>query len=132
MTSEPLTSIRTLVERLNQAWLAGRYDELEPLFHPTAVLVGPGFTGRVEGRAACVQSYRDFGAAAKVEAFEIGDLMIEAWGAAAVVSCPFAITYQLNDVRYEERGRDLLVLVNEDGAWRIAWRTLIVESTARA
>ena len=67
-----------------------------------------------------------------MEAFEIGDLVIEEWGATAVVSCPFAINYQLNDVRYEERGRDLLVLVNEDGAWRIAWRTLLVESTARA
>jgi len=131
MSSAPLQSVRALIERLNDAWLAGRYDELEPLFHPAVVVVGSGFAGRVEGRAACIQSYCDFGAAARVEAFEPGDLTIEVWGATALVQYPFAIGYVLGETRYDEKGRELLVLVQEAGEWQVAWRTLVMDAAAQ-
>jgi hypothetical protein len=75
-----------------------------------------------------VKSFRDFGETAKVEAFEIGDFVTEVWGTTAVVNCPFTIKYQLEDVLYEESGRELLVLVNERGRWLVFWRTLIIEN----
>ncbi|MDP9120428.1 MAG: nuclear transport factor 2 family protein [Acidobacteriota bacterium] len=130
MTAEQLDAIRALIERLNAAWLEGRYDDLEPLFHPTAVLVAPGFTGRLQGRAACIQSYRDFGASAGLEGFEPAGLTIDGWDRTAVVSYSFAVVYQLEGARYRESGRDLLVVIEEAGSWRIAWRTLLVETAA--
>jgi hypothetical protein len=125
---EQLDSVRSVVELLTSAWLEGRYDDIERLLHPSAVFVGPGLAGQVErGTVVSGKGYRDVSAAAKVEGFKLGEPGIEVWGKTAVVNCPFTIKYLLEDVLYEESGRDLLVLVNQRDTWLVVWRTMIVD-----
>jgi hypothetical protein len=40
------------MSRINQVWLHGDITDLEPLMHPDIVMVFPGFSGAVRGRAS--------------------------------------------------------------------------------
>jgi hypothetical protein len=123
--TEPIHKVAELLIRVQ---LEGRHDELERLMHPSAVLVGPGFAGRFEPGTDSLKSYWKFGADAKVESLELGDFTLETRGATtAVVTCPFTVKYRLDDVVYEESGRDVVVLVHENRTWLVIWRTLLVE-----
>jgi len=117
--------IKQVIERINRAWREGRFDEIGPCFHSRAVIVPPGFGGRVEGARACVKSYRDFTAAAKIQKCEERDFAVDTWGDTAVVSYRFEISYDMQGRRYDETGRDLMVLSRRDGRWRVVWRTLL-------
>jgi ketosteroid isomerase-like protein len=122
--AEDERAIEALIEAVNRAWLEGRYDDVAPYVHEQVVLAPPGDAEPVVGRAAFVQSYADFGAAATVHAFEAGAPRIDRWGGTAVARCPFNIDYEIPSGRYRERGVDLLVLAESDGGWRICWRTV--------
>ena len=121
------TDIVELIARLNEAWPAGRIDELRPLFHGDAVLAVPGSTKRLEGRDACVQTYGHFLAQARVHAFEPGEARIDIIGDVAVAECPYTMVYELEGRQWRSQGRDLLVLRRDRERWRIAWRTLFTE-----
>lgn len=117
-------TVQETVEALNRAWLEERYDELATFFHPLAVLVAPNFSARLEGREACIQTYREFGEAATVLEYIPERPEVDHWGSTAVAICPFFIVYELNNKTYREKGVDLLVLTYEGGSWQVVWRKL--------
>ena len=117
------SEIRKMVGRLNAAWVEGRPDDLPQFFHEDVVLAAPDLEKRLVGRDACVQSYRDFISQATVHQFEMKDVEVDVFGAAAVAACPYTIEYQLGERRFRATGRDLLVLVRDGGGWRVVWRT---------
>lgn len=119
-----IMTVQETVEALNRAWLEERYDELATYFHPFAVVVASNFSARLEGREACIQTYREFGAAATVLEYVPERPQVNHWGSTAVAVCPFFIVYELNNKTYREKGVDLLVLTNEEGSWQIVWRGL--------
>jgi ketosteroid isomerase-like protein len=119
--------LRARIDTLNTAWRTGRLDELEETFAPDVVLVAPGFAARLEGREACIGTYRDFTAAAEVRDFSMGDVAIDLFGDTAVAVCPYVIAYTMNGAQYRERGNDLLVFARRDGDWQVVWRTATAE-----
>lgn len=121
----PVDEIQAIVHRLNDAWLNGRVEELAALFHPGVVVVAPGLAQRVAGREACVQSYVDFVSQAVVHRFEAEPAQVDVLGPAAVAVCPYAIEYEIGGKRWRGAGHDLLVLVDGDQGWTIAWRLLL-------
>jgi len=124
-------TVEETVAALNRSWLEGRYEDLAGYFHPDVVFVPPGFTARLAGREACVQTYRDFGAAATVREFTPAPPQVDVWGDTAVAACPFSIVYELAGTTYHERGVDLLVFAREAGAWLVVYRSMTSpESTA--
>lgn len=84
-------TVEETIAALTRSWLEGRYEEPAGYCHPDVVLMPPGFTARVAGRDACVQSYRDFGAAATVREFTPAPPQVDVWGHTAVAVCPFSI-----------------------------------------
>jgi len=120
-----MDAVRERVQSLNAAWREGRFDELRSYFHPDAVIVAPGLEARISGRDAVVESYRNFVATASIEAFELAEPVVDAWGDTAVVTAKFTITYSMDGKRFHEQGHDLLVFQRNGGEWLIVWRTLM-------
>lgn len=122
MGREDRETIRAAITEINQAWLEGRFGDLQPWFHPEMVIVAPGFAQRLEGAAACADSYREFMQAAVVHGFEAGPADVDVWGDVAVASYAWDIDYEMAGRRLSERGRDLFVFVRDGGRWRAVWR----------
>jgi len=117
--------LRAALRALSEAWRAGGTEELRRLFHPDAVIAPPGSRERVQGAAACAESYADFVRHATILAYEEGEPQIDVIGDTAVALYDYAMTYELDGARHHDAGRDLLVLAREEGGWRVAWRTLL-------
>jgi len=120
--------IRRVIRRINELWLSKKYDEIGELISEDAVIVPPGFTKRVRGREAYIQSYRDYDQAATTKELSPGEPQIDIMGDVAVAVCPFFIIYELESKTYREKGHDMLVLFRTEGNWRIVWRTMQTES----
>ena len=117
--------IRNLLSRMNEAWLRGHTERLNECFRDDVVVRGPDLKEMARGREACVKSYTDFLRLAKVEEFQASEPLIDLFGSMAVVTSPWKISYRMNGRDYHESGHDLLVLVREEGGWKVAWRSVL-------
>lgn len=117
-------AIRQIIKNINQAWLTERFEELEQYFHADIVFIPAKFAGRVEGRVACIDTFRDFTAQATVREFRDGEPTIDVIGNAAVATYPFHMLYELADESYREDGYDTFVLSKGDSGWRAIWRMM--------
>ncbi len=126
MTDEE--AVLHLVQEINERWLSKRYDEIGELLSKHAVIAPPGFDGRIRGREAYVQSYREYDQAATTLEFLSGELEIDIVEDVAIAVCPFFVAYELNGEEFRENGRDLLVLSRSTGEWRVMWRSMQTES----
>jgi hypothetical protein len=122
------SEIRGVLSRLSAAWREERFDELEDILHQSVVFLKPGFDGRVEGRTACVNTYREFMSSAKVMDYSESDPSVDVWGATAVATYRFEMAWEMNGKSHREAGRDLFVFVREDSRWQVVLRTMISES----
>ncbi|MFN7972392.1 MAG: nuclear transport factor 2 family protein [Acidobacteriota bacterium] len=113
------------IRDLNACWLDGRVDELHRYFHPDVVMAPPPPARRRVGRDAMIQSFRDYLAAARTHAFEETGIDVDVFGGVAVATLHFRVRYELDGTVHDERGVDVSVLVPHDGAWVVAWRTLV-------
>lgn len=125
-------SIRRIVRRINELWLSQRYAEIGELLSESAVVVLPGFTGRIRGREAYVQSYREYDQSARTLEFSPDDPEIDIVGEVAVSVCPFSIVYEVEGKTYREKGRDVLVLSRSGSEWKVAWRTMQIEQAEKS
>ena len=123
MTEE--TRIREVVRGITAAWREGRIGDLHRFYRPDVVFVQPGFSARLEGRDACVDSYREFLSVAVVHDYAEEEPAIDVLGDAAVVNTRYEVDYELEAARHRETGHDVLVLVRDESGWRVAWRTLV-------
>ena len=114
-----------IVEEINDSWLSGRPENLDNYFHNQIVFVAPGFSQRIEGRGACVDSFRDFCANARVRDFKPADPAIDIYEGTAIVTYSFKVEYDLNNETFEEGGRDVWVFIRREDKWVATWRTII-------
>jgi uncharacterized protein (TIGR02246 family) len=121
--------IGRLIRHLNEAWKSGRTDQLNDLFHTDMVMVGPGFQELVRGRAACVESYREFAANAKVHDYTESDFKIGVWGDAAICTYSWSMTYERAGEQSRETGTDQFVLSRQADKWLIVYRYIYFEPT---
>jgi len=117
-------AIRAVIAAINDRWRAKEYDTIGALLAEDVVMAPPGFGSRVRGRAAYVQSYRDYDAVARTLQFSAGEPHIDVFGGVAVATCPFDVTYELEEKTYHERGHDILALSKSSGEWKVVWRTM--------
>ena len=118
-------SVRAVLAALTAAWRTGRTRDIAPLLHPSVVFVRPGFSGRAEGRAACVATYEEFLSAALVLRYEAEEPTVDVFGDTAVASFRWEMAWEMGGQRSEETGHDLYVLLRAEERWLIAWRTLL-------
>src|SRR5512139_2087581 len=98
------------VQRMNQAWTSGRVDDLEEFFHPDMVAVTPTEPRRLEGRAACIASWRQFTERAVIHAWRELEPRVQIFGEAAVVSYGYELQCELRGRQVLLAGRDLMTL----------------------
>jgi hypothetical protein len=113
------------IRAINDAWLRGRPGDATQYLAEDMVIVQPGFEGRTEGRAACLESFVSFSNNATVHDYKEGTPSVDIFGDTAVVSYVFDIAYEMGGTVRRESGRDLYICVRQSGRWLAAWRTLI-------
>ena len=126
VSEESRRQIREVVHQLNDAWATGHPEKLAGFFHENIVMVHPDFTGRSEGRDACIASYAEFCSAAIIHGVKIGEPGIEVFGSTAVSTYAYEVDYEMGGERFNDSGRDLFVFVLEDARWQAVWRTMII------
>lgn len=113
-----------VVKKINEYWLAKKYDEIGSCLADDVIIAAPGSSERIKGREAYVQSYRDYDTVAKTLQFIPEKPQIDIMGDSAAVICPFTVTYELKGNTYHERGKEILILARKDSKWLVVWRTM--------
>lgn len=124
-TESSAREVTQTLQRLNQAWLDGRPEDIGPLLHPDVVVVFPGFSGQTEGRVAVVAGFVDFCAEAKVHEYVEADHRVNVIGDTAVASFSFSMVYERSGERYRSTGRDFWVFARQNDDWLAIWRTML-------
>jgi len=117
--------IEGLIRSMNDAWLSGRFDDLNQYFAEDVVMVAPGGGMRMMGREAMIDSFRQYTEQATTHNFDETGLDVDVFESTAVASLRFDVDYELEGTRYQESGIDFLVLEHGDSGWLIVWRTQI-------
>jgi len=120
--------LQNIVREINEDWRARRYDRIGTRIADDAIIAPPGFDGRIRGRDAYVQSYRDYDQAATTLKFVAGEPQIDVVGDVAVAVTPFEVIYRIESRRHHETGHDILVFSRIGGQWQIVWRTMQVNA----
>ena len=117
--------VTNVLRQINQAWLTGRFDELESHVHPDFVLVHPGFAERNAGCDDFIEGHREFHNSATVHEFQESEHQVDVVGNTAVATFRFEMVYQRLGERYRSTGRDLWVLHLQGDEWLAVWRTIL-------
>jgi ketosteroid isomerase-like protein len=120
-------AIAKIIERINEAWRAKRYDEIGTFVAEDVVIAPPGSPNRICGRDAYVKSYREYDATATTLEFTTDSPLVDIVADVAVAVTAFRVAYQLGQEVYHESGRDLLVFGRTSAGWRVVWRSMVTD-----
>jgi hypothetical protein len=79
-------AIHGALAAINNAWRAGRPEEMHAYLHPDIVMKMPGFSGGTVGREAFIEGFRQFAANARILEYSESDERIDVIGACAVIT----------------------------------------------
>lgn len=105
------------VQALNKAWTTGNVDELANYFHKNMVAITATDRERLEGRDSCIASWKAFVETTKIYYWKEIDPKIQIYDNTAVVSYYFDMSFDIGGQTIEMGGRDMFILVKEDGKW---------------
>jgi hypothetical protein len=124
--------IRSLLERINGAWLKGRPEDipaaLNECFYRDMVIRGPDLQLISTGRDSCVGSYTDFLQRCVVRECTLSDADVDVTADTAVAAYTWRMVYETNAREYTESGRDLFVFGRIDGRWQAIWRAMLPDA----
>ena len=126
---DALTEVSLALRRLSESWRNRRYDELRDCFHDSAVMVAPGFSGRVVGREAVVESYREFMDRSTLDSYSEAQATIETFENTAIVHYRWDMVWTSGGKQDRGSGHDLFVFAREpqSGRWKAVWRTMVFD-----
>jgi len=102
---------------LNDCWREGHPEDLANYFHRDMIAITPGARERIEGGIACAASWTAFARGVKTHWFRESDPWIEVRGDMAVVAYYYDMEFERAGESVRASGRDLFVLVRENGRW---------------
>jgi uncharacterized protein (TIGR02246 family) len=117
---ETKQEIWAVIQAMNRAWtVEGDIAKLRDYFHENMVAIYPADRERLEGREACLASYRRYVETSDIHSFKEVDpkIQIHDDGHAAVVTYYYDMSVEVDGQKYEPAGREMIVLVKEDGRW---------------
>jgi hypothetical protein len=122
------TEVSIALRRLSEAWRNRRYDELRDCFRESAVMALPGFLGRVAGREAIVEAYREFMDRSTLESYSEAPATIEAFEHTAITYYAWQMVWTSGGKQQQAAGHDLFIFERDDGSgrWKAMWRTMLV------
>lgn len=122
--------VRVTLRRISAAWQDRRYQELATLFDEQIVMVLPGLSARIEGRAAVVESYMEFMEHSAVGEYFEDEPTIDIWGDTAIASYHWEMTWVSGGISKGAAGYDVFTFsrrTDGDHAWRAVWRTMALD-----
>jgi uncharacterized protein (TIGR02246 family) len=105
------------VESLNRCWTTGDPGELRNYFHEDMVALTPGDRAPLHGRDACVASWSAYAETTKIISWRTNAPSVQVYDRAAVVTYLYDMVCERDGHQFCPSGRDLMVLVKEDGRW---------------
>ena len=121
-SDEDEAAIRAVLDRIDAAWRSKEFDALEECFDENATIVGPGYAVFASGGKACADSYREFASNASVIDYAESDHQLRVWGATAIQTFTWRMTYRREGGPKSESGTDQRVLARDVDAWRVVFR----------
>jgi hypothetical protein len=122
--------VRLTLERISSAWQNRRYQELATLFDENIIMVLPGLSARIEGRAAVVESYMEFMEHSAVGEYWEDEPTIDVWGDTAIASYRWEMVWVSRGISESAAGYDVFTFsrrTDADHAWRAVWRTMALD-----
>ena len=110
------------VQAMNICWTCGRDEESEKLenyFHQTMVAITPTDRFRVEGKEACIASWREFANTATIHFWLEKEPKVQVYKETAIVTYYFEIICDMGESNVRLEGRDMLTLIEEEGKWQV-------------
>lgn len=129
-TEHARAELRAALQKVSAAWQNRRFEELADLFDENIVMVLPAFSGRIEGRKAVVDSYREFMGTAAVSDYQEDLPTIDVWGNTAFASYHWEMTWIGRGKVESAAGYDAFVFSRSEdgeGSWRAVWRTMSLD-----
>jgi hypothetical protein len=108
------------IQALNRGCVVeSNVDGLRNYFHKDMVAITPGDRERLEGRDACIASWKAFVESTKIQYMNEIDPKVQLYGKGkfAVVTYYYDISLEMGGETAKTAGRDMFVLVREDGKW---------------
>jgi hypothetical protein len=92
-------------------------------------MIAPGFSGRVAGRDAVVESYREFMDRSTLDSYSESPATIEVFGSTAIANYRWEMVWTSGGKQDRGAGHDLFVLVREpeSSRWKAVWRTMVFD-----
>lgn len=113
--------LASFVRDMDACWLEGRFDDLRSYLADDIVIAAPG-GHRASGVEAAVESYREFTSRCVVHAFETSGHVTTLSGSSGVVEYEWRMSWSDGADKHDAEGREVLVLNQSDGNWRVIWR----------
>jgi hypothetical protein len=128
-------AVSKTLQRLGEAWRERRYDDLRSLLDEHVVMVLPGFGGRLEGRAALVESYREFMERSILKRYVEAAPAIDLFHDTAIATFGWEMEWNTHGVDNTAAGHELWIFTrgtdrNDSVQWRAVWRMMILSSAA--
>lgn len=105
---------------LNRAWAKdGNAGALKDYFHKDMVAITATDRARLDGREACISSWKAFSDNATIHRWNEFDPKVQIYGGGnfAVVTYYFEMSFDMGSQRVEIGGRDMFAFVKEGGKW---------------
>ena len=120
--SEQKEQVVGMIRSMNRCWTES-WDEPEfrKYIHPSAVAIVPTTPGRLEGKDSYVAGWRGFAEATVIHEWVETDHRVDLYaaGTCAVVTYLFTISFSMGGQKQVMKGRDMVFLVRENGAWLV-------------
>jgi uncharacterized protein (TIGR02246 family) len=126
MNTNAADDVRAALGCISAAWQERRYDDLAQFFAEDMVFALPGLSGRLEGREAIVESYREFMDRITLTFYKEDSPAVEVWGDAAIAVFRWEMKWLAGGVANHETGHDVFAFRRSDGAWKASWRTMMI------
>jgi general stress protein 26 len=119
-------SIFSIIQSINRACVQGTgFDGLADSFADDITAYTLGSSRCVKGKEINLQMYKDFCSKANIKKMDESDPHIDIFGDTAVVNYRYDSQWEFNGTHFEEDGREISVLKNNQGRWQMHWRAIM-------
>ena len=116
------SSVKNFVDSLNNCWIDLNCENIESYFDQNIVMTSPDLSTSIKGMDAIADSYRSFVSAAEIGEFKIISEQEVSLKSNSIFVYDFRIKYMMNEKKYDETGRETLLIDTSSPNYKVLWR----------
>jgi ketosteroid isomerase-like protein len=105
------------IKALNACWTKGNVEQLRSYIHADMVAITPMDRNILQGRNACLASWKKFTEMAKIFSWEEKDIQVRLFADTAIVTYYYDMLIEMGGNELALSGRDMFTLIREGGRW---------------